>query len=78
MSAETLDSNEVLHVIPGHPWTATFADGREIPLVAWAVKEDDKAHGVVVVQAENGSGPRVDVTEDVSKQPGFAGYEIRR
>src|SRR5215212_6099074 len=62
---ESLDSNEVLHVIPGYPWVAVFDDGSELQLVAWAVSEDDKAHGVVVVRAENGSGPRVDASESV-------------
>ena len=75
---ESLDSNEVVHVIPGHPWVAVFEDGTELPLVAWAITESDKGHGVVVVRAENGSGPRVDVAEDVSKRPGFTGYEQRR
>jgi len=75
---ESLDSNEVLHVIPGHPWVAVFEDGTEIPLVAWAITESDRGHGGVVVAAENGSGPRVDVSESVEDRPGFVGYEQRR
>ena len=42
---QSLDSNEVLHVVPGHPWVATFEDGTEKPLVLWAVTETTRRTG---------------------------------
>jgi hypothetical protein len=73
---EYLDSDEVLHVIPGHPWVATFKDGTELPLVAWAISESDKGHGVAVSYSETGT-PRLDVSESVAGLPGFVRYEKR-
>ena|SRR5215212_9795238 len=73
---EYLDTDEVLHCVAAAGWYATFGDGREEPLAFWAVRESDRAHGVVVEYTDSGAGqPRIDANEDVAKQPGFTGYK---
>jgi len=70
---EYTDSNEVLHIVSASGWCATFKDGREEPLVGWAVLENDRAHGFIV--AGRSGGPVIDASADVSKEPGFTGYK---
>jgi hypothetical protein len=65
---QSLDENEVIHVVAATGWVAQFEDGSERPLVCWAVLEDDTAHCVIVSHGE------IDVSESVADEDGFVGY----
>ena len=62
---------EILSVIPGTGWVATFAGGHQEPLVAWVAEDSGRMYGVVV-----GEEGRVDyVEDDVEKNADFQRYE---
>ena len=61
---------EVLSVVSAPGWYAGFADGSLLPLVGWAVLDDDSMHGVILEEGEHA----IDATKSVAEQVGFQQY----